>query len=123
MPKTKSRQLKLSTHPYSQTPNVVIEPRVTSVNANRIILELPDETTALAAKTLLHNKPLWVNYDTRIKEQLTADITHQDSTVVLDFYSLTDLVTIKQHFDVIFAQTFPPNWAWSYRLRAGCRDN
>jgi hypothetical protein len=120
MPKAKSRQFKLTTLPYASSPSVIIEPRITFLNLNRILLVLADPLTAKTARDLLQ-KPLWVNYDTRIKEQLVPEITVTENKLLLEFYSLTDLVTIKQHFDIIFTQTFPSTWTWSYELTAGCR--
>lgn len=121
MPKARSEQLKLTPHPYSACRTIVIEPRITLLNYNLLTVEFNSTAIAQTAKTILSKKTLWVNYDTLIKERITLEISTRENKLLIEFHSLTNSATLKQHFDLIFAQTFPQSWSWTYELISECK--
>lgn len=91
------------------------------LNYNLLTVEFNSTAIAQTAKTILSKKTLWVNYDTLIKERITLEISTRENKLLIEFHSLTNSATLKQHFDLIFAQTFPQSWSWTYELISECK--
>lgn len=121
MPKTNAQLLHT---PISlEPPRKRFKQRTPTVPRVVVTIRFDSAKHAAAALDSVNQMRMWVNYDAILKEEITIAAQVNDTMLILVFFALTDLNTLRQNFDATFPQILPPSSSWAYNMTACCNPH